>query len=505
MSPAAVAFDRFSVALPSGPLFSIPSLEIEVGDSVAIIGRTGAGKSVLLRSMAGLLPVSPFLVGGQAAVLGAPAYRDGHKASFAEWRALRERGLVFVPPEPSLVLNQALTLSQNLALFGEEAPGSVEDRLASYFGLRWKDFEKRYPDEVSGGELQRVSLMMLLARRGSLVLLDEPTVSLDADLRLAFVDFLNREFLAEAGEGGRSRTVVIASHDLDFVHRLSVHACLRLEGGGIAEGRADTATEDMAAPAAIPVSWPPSDSSPLRLEASDLSQSYTTRGVFGIRRKTVIKGLWASFGPSRVYSVQGSSGCGKTSFYKALLRLVSGTGGSVVFDGADLTRLKPVEDGGDPPPFLGYRHRIGVVLQDSRFAFLPDRSVASTLRLVFKKAGMEMGSGLTHAGSLMPRLGLEMRHLSAKPQSLSSGEAKRMDLLRVLCGDFDCLLLDEPFAHIDFQTRLVVMGAVAEWLRARERILVFVTHEEFDLLHFCDECLDFLSLQGARAEAVPDP
>jgi ABC-type multidrug transport system ATPase subunit len=505
MSPAAVAFDRFSVALPSGPLFSIPSLEIEAGDSVAIIGRTGAGKSVLLRSMAGLLPVSPFVVGGQVSVLGAPAYRDGHKASFAEWRELRERGLVFVPPEPSLVLNQALTLSQNLALFGEEVPGRVEDRLGSYFGLRWKDFEKRYPDEVSGGELQRVSLMMLLARRGSLVLLDEPTVSLDADLRLAFVEFLNREFLTGGAGGEWPRTIVIASHDLDFVHRLSVHACLKLESGGLTEDTvpADAVPEDAVPEDAVPVVFPvaqrPRESSPLRLEASDLSQSYTTRGVFGIRRKTVIKGLWASFGPSRVYSVQGSSGCGKTSFYKALLRLVSGTGGSVVFDGADLTRLKPVEDGGDPPPFLGYRHRLGVVLQDSRFAFLPDRSVASTLRLVFKKAGMEIGSGLTHAGSLMPRLGLEMRHLAAKPQSLSSGEAKRMDLLRVLCGDFDCLLLDEPFAHIDFQTRLVVMGAVAEWLRARERILVFVTHEEFDLLHFCDECLDFLSLQGARA------
>ncbi|MGA2546969.1 MAG: ATP-binding cassette domain-containing protein [Rectinemataceae bacterium] len=493
MSPAAIALEGFSVALPSGLLFSIPRLEIHEGDSVAIIGKTGAGKSVLLRSIAGLLPVSPFIVGGMAEVLGAPAYRDGIKAPFREWRSLREGGLVFMPPEPALVLNQALTLSQNLALFGEERSGRVEECLKSYFGIRWKEFEKRYPDEVSGGELQRISLMILLARRGRLILLDEPTVSLDADLRIAFVEFLNKELLTGGEGGGWSRTIVLASHDLDFVSRLSVHGSLRLEGGGLTAVLA-------AVPAADPVVRPPRrpvcEAGSLGLEIKKLSQSYTTRGVFGIRRKSVFKGLCARFGPSRVYSVLGPSGCGKTSFYKAVLRLVSDTEGSVLFDGADLVRLKPEEDGRDPAEFRGYRRRLGIVLQDSRFAFLPDRSVASTLRLVFRKAGMEPEPGLERAKSLLPRLGLEERHLGAKPLSLSSGESKRMDLLRVLCCDFDALLLDEPFAHIDFQTRLVVMGAVEEWLRSRERILIAVTHEEFDLLHFSDESLDFLSMQS---------
>ncbi len=496
MSGAAVAFEGFSVALPSGPLFSIPILEMGVGDSIAVIGRTGVGKSVLLRSMAGLLPMSPFIVRGKVEILGSEAYRDGRKASFGEWRALRTRGLVFVPPEPSGVLNQALTLSQNLELFGEERVGRVEDCLGSYFGIRWKDFGKRYPDEVSGGELQRISLMILLARRGSLILLDEPTVSLDADLRIAFVEFLNKELLTGGEGGGWSRTIVIASHDLDFVRRLSVHGCLTLEDGGLsATPAADDAA--VARDTAVAGDTAALGSVPLSLKIHDLSQSYTTRGVFGIRRKTVMRGLCASFGPSRVYSVLGPSGCGKTSFYKAVLRLVSDSEGSVLFDGMDLVGLKPREEGRDPASFRGYRRRLGIVLQESRFAFLPDRSVASTLRLVFRKAGLEPELGLACARSLMSRLGLEERHLGAKPLSLSSGEAKRVDLLRVLCCDFDCLLLDEPFAHIDFQTRLVVMAAVREWLRARERILIVVTHEEFDLLHFSDESLDFLTLQAS--------
>jgi len=483
-----LALSGFSVALPSRMLFSIPELELGEGESAAILGRTGVGKSVLLRSLAGLLPVAPFITAGEARVLGIEAYKNGRKASFRDWRSARERGLIYVPPEPALALNQGLTLSQNLALFGEEGAGRAEGYLDSYFGLRWKDFERRYPDEVSGGELQRVSLAILLSKRGSLILLDEPTVSLDSELRLAFVDFINSELLGGGAAGGFSRTILLASHDLDFVDALAFSRRL-----GLVEGRLAAVCREEQAEGrhrAIPATRRPV------LELRDLSQAYIARGVFGAKRKTVFEGLFASFGSSRIYSVLGPSGCGKTSLFKALLRLVSLTKGRVDFEGVDLLGLKPTELGRDPPEFRPYRRRMGIVLQDSRFAFLPDRSVASTLRIVFKKAGINPGLGMERALALLPALDLEEAQLFADPLSLSSGEAKRMDLLRVLACDFDALLLDEPFAHIDFQTRLVVMEAVEKWLAERERLLIAVTHEEFDILHFSDECLDFLSLQG---------
>jgi len=70
------------------------------------------------------------------------------------------------------------------------------------------------PDEVSGGEMQRITLMILLSRPGNLILLDEPTVNLDRNLRKNFVEFLNKEILCD-----KSKTFLMVSHDVDFIRR----------------------------------------------------------------------------------------------------------------------------------------------------------------------------------------------------------------------------------------------------------------------------------------------
>ena len=491
----------FSISLPGRRIIREACLSLEAGSSVALVGPTGVGKSLLLRSIAGLLPPAVFETAGELEVFGRRCWTEAGKAPFATWAELRKEGLVFVPPEPALVLNHALTLAQNLGIFSDEGAGLVEERLGRYFGIRWASYAKRYPDEVSGGELQRISLMILLARRARLILLDEPTVSLDADLRVSFLDFLNHEILTgapgaslEAAEGLPSPTLLLASHDLDFVQRVSIHRCLRLEGGLLAAG--ETEREGVEGP-----TKKRGGKEGLEFEARGLSQSYLQRGVFGVARTPAFGSMSARFGPSLVHGIRGRSGCGKTSFFKAALRLLSDTEGEALFDGSGLVALKPDERGSDDAGFRPWRRRMGIVQQDSRFAFLPDRPVLDSLKLVFAKAGIEAARGEARARELLPLLGLGAGYLEAMPLSLSSGEAKRLDLLRVLCCDLDLLFLDEPFAHIDYATRLQVMRAVGAWLDERERVLVAATHEDFDLRHFTDRVWDFPSLARTAREA----
>jgi ABC-type lipoprotein export system ATPase subunit len=71
---------------------------------------------------------------------------------------------------------------------------------------------------------------------------------------------------------------------------------------------------------------------------------------------------------------------------------------------------------------------------------------------------------------------------------------KRMDIVRALAAEPDVILLDEPFAHIDFETRALVMKAIAEYLKQKAAILIVVTHEDFDLQYFIQTDYDFLSL-----------
>ena len=76
---------------------------------------------------------------------------------------------------------------------------------------------------------------------------------------------------------------------------------------------------------------------------------------------------------------------------------------------------------------------------------------------------------------------------------------KRMDIARALTAKPDILLLDEPFAHIDFETRLHVMKAISEYLSVHATILIVVTHEDFDLRYFVEHSYDFPELVGQFA------
>ena len=88
--------------------------------------------------------------------------------------------------------------------------------------------------------------------------------------------------------------------------------------------------------------------------------------------------------------------------------------------------------------------------------------------------------------------------LEKLPRNLSSGEMKRMDILSSLISKPKVLLLDEPFAHIDFETRTLVMQTISEYLAKNQVVVLVVTHEDFDLKYFIDEDFDFLSIADTK-------
>jgi ABC-type multidrug transport system ATPase subunit len=140
-----------------------------------------------------------------------------------------------------------------------------------YFGLAFDAFARLYPDEVSGGELQRITLMILLSRRGDLVLLDEPPVNLDRNLRKRFSDFLNEEILSDKG-----KTVIMASHDLDFIQSLRLDEAYIRENSSLVRLEAIPRTEGFAKPEAKKAGG-------TALTLTDVSQEYFKRGIFGER------------------------------------------------------------------------------------------------------------------------------------------------------------------------------------------------------------------------------
>jgi ABC-2 type transport system ATP-binding protein len=183
------------------------TLTIATGETFGLIGPNGSGKTTLIRLLLGLLrPTS-----GSVRVLGRP---------MPSRRVARQIGYM----TQSSALYSELSVAENLAFFG------------ALYGLRGVKLRRRIDETValvdladrlhspiatlSGGMRQRVSLACALIHQPRLLFLDEPTVGIDPELRLAFWDYFAR--LTQAGA-----TIVVSTHHLDEARRCHRLAFLR--------------------------------------------------------------------------------------------------------------------------------------------------------------------------------------------------------------------------------------------------------------------------------------
>jgi putative ABC transport system ATP-binding protein len=194
-------------------------LDVARGELVALIGRSGSGKSTLLNVIAGLEPPD----GGTVRVEGVDLGRldDGRRTVFRRDRI----GIVFQAFNliPVLSALDNVALPARLAGAGAEAVRRARE-LLERVGLEGR--ADAFPDELSGGEQQRVATARALVNRPAVVLADEPTGNLDAESAERTLALL----AGLAGEDGR--TVLLATHDPAAAARAG--RVLALEDGRVA-------------------------------------------------------------------------------------------------------------------------------------------------------------------------------------------------------------------------------------------------------------------------------
>ena len=196
------------------------SLEVREGETVVIIGGSGSGKSVLLKTIVGLLPPD----GGQVLVDG----QDVATLRRHELYELRRRvGYVF----QFAALFDSMTVADNVAMGLRRVPGmsaaDIEERVQE--SLRLVDLEgygERYPAELSGGQRKRAGLARAIATRPKYVLYDEPTTGLDP-VTTALIDRLILKLREELGV-----TSLVITHNLESAYRVGDRIAM-LHGGVI--------------------------------------------------------------------------------------------------------------------------------------------------------------------------------------------------------------------------------------------------------------------------------
>jgi peptide/nickel transport system ATP-binding protein len=216
----------------SFPVLTDISFALDSGKVLGLVGESGAGKSMIGRTIAQLLPRGFAVAGGTLAFAG----EDLVRMQADRRRALLGREIAFIPQEPLSALNPVLTIGaqfdEHLARIGiaskAERRRQALAMLEAVHLPRAAEILRQYPHQLSGGMCQRVLIAMAFASRPKLVIADEPTTALDATIQARII-----ALMAEMRDA-YGATVVFITHDL----RLAAQICdeiLVLYAGAVVE------------------------------------------------------------------------------------------------------------------------------------------------------------------------------------------------------------------------------------------------------------------------------
>lgn len=184
-------------------------------------------------------------------------------------------------------------------------------------------------------------------------------------------------------------------------------------------------------------------------------------------------------------SFVGPSGCGKTTLLRILDGLISPTAGTVLIDGTAVT---------GPGPNRGF-----VFQADSLF---PWRSATDNALLGPELMREPRKSALERVQRLLKLVGLSGFERNY-PHELSGGMRQRVNLARALAVNPDVLLMDEPFASLDAQTRELMQAELLRVWREQRKTVVFVTHQIDEAVYLSDRVIVFGARPGRVRESVP--
>ncbi|ARP97404.1 ABC transporter ATP-binding protein [Bordetella genomosp. 13] len=516
------------VAGESGLTNAVKRLQFAIahGETFALVGESGCGKSMTAMALLRLLPDAGRIVGGQVRLAG----EDLNQLPESAMRTVRGGRIGIIFQEPSTSLNPVMRVGDQIVeTLVQHTP--LRGAAARERAIHWlrrvgiPEPQRRiddYPFQFSGGQKQRVMIAIALAAEPRLLIADEPTTALDVTVQAQVLELL-ADIQRELG-----MAMLLITHDLAVVSKVAHHVAL-MRGGEIVESAA--AADFFAAPRhpyarelfnaiptyakrgrplsaaaqAAPARQPHPVAGEVVLDVQDLRVHYPVRK--GALRRTVgwvkaVDGVTFTLRAGETLALLGESGCGKTTTGKALLRLVEGAqvSGRALLNGedlltasrADLRRLRRDIQIVFQDPFasLDPRMRVGDILDEGIAALRPDMSAAERLARV---------------QSLLARVGLPADTATRYPHEFSGGQRQRIAIARALAVEPKVLICDEPTSALDVSVQAQILDLLRELQAELGIAYLFITHN-FSVVEYLADRIAVMAggriVECAQADAV---
>ncbi|MFP4299613.1 MAG: ABC transporter ATP-binding protein [Spirulinaceae cyanobacterium] len=529
------------------------NIELERGKTLGIVGESGSGKSVTSLAIMGLLPPTGRIQGeiwfrpetGQSPVNLLQMSED-------ERRLFRGGQVAMIFQEPMSSLNPVYTIGFQLTeairlhqkVSAEEARrkaiASLQEvkLLASDEQLyeqlqaenpgqnirprdlnqRKKAILKRYPHQLSGGQLQRVMIAMAISCNPTVLIADEPTTALDVTVQATILELL-RELCA-----ARSMSLIFITHDLGVIAEIADDVAVMYKGKIVETALRDRLfanpqhpyTKGLLAcrprldnnPDLLPIisdymevssnadgemvirEKPPTErnfnleiepsaekinnADGLLLRVDKLRVGFPMQGVFGRTKRyfMAVNNISFEVYEGETLGLVGESGCGKSTLARTLLRLTPSLSGSIYFGGEDITDLKGKR-------LRQLRRQVQIVFQNPYNSLDPRLTIGQTILepLNIHKVGASPKKRRDRAAYLLERVGLSPALMKRYPHEFSGGQRQRVCIARALALNPKFIICDESVSALDVSVQAQVLNLLKELQAEFGLTYIFISHD----------------------------
>jgi peptide/nickel transport system ATP-binding protein len=524
------------------------SFSLERGTTLGIVGESGSGKSVTSTAILRLIPKPGEITSGliyfneidggtKFELLGLPE---------EQMRSLRGRKIAMIFQEPMSALNPVYTIgyqiieaiklhqsvtadqstNQAIALLQEVKLLPSDEQLeAEYLENNTKQISakeylkynkeailKRYPHELSGGQLQRVMIAMAISCQPALLIADEPTTALDVTVQAGILDLLKSISVQ------RGMSMLFISHDLGVINRVADSIMVMYQGKIVEQGtkdqiltqpkhpytkgliscrpRLDIQPEKLSTVAdfmtvkssngqIIQKSPPPQKIISAQEEferlidlqqreailiVKNLQVEYRKKGFLQSKIFKAVDDVSFEVKKGETLGLVGESGCGKSTLARAIMRLIPISAGEIYFLGYKISEFSSEK-------MRSIRSHMQIVFQNPYNSLNPRLSIGQAILEPLLIHQAKMKGNRQKVEYLLERVGLDPNWQNRYPHELSGGQRQRVCIARALALNPQFIVCDESVSALDVSVQAEVLNLLKELQRDWDLTYIFISHD----------------------------
>ncbi|RBQ31917.1 microcin ABC transporter ATP-binding protein [Arcobacter sp. FW59] len=474
----------------------VDNVDIDINESktVALIGESGSGKSIIASSILKLLPSkSNFKISGNI------IFNNNNLLELTEKELLFLRGnkISIIFQEPMSALNPLHTVYNQISeiimihnpIDKPKLKKKVYELLHKVELDKYNNLEKianSYPHELSGGQRQRVMIAIAIANNPKILIADEPTTALDLTIQFQILTLLNKL------KDDYNMSMLLITHDLNIVKKFSDYIYV-IKNGKILES--NTSKEIF--------NNPKNSYTKLLLSKYTIQKYYNfenKKEILSIKKLSVkfpikkgffkkivnnfiaVENITFSIFEKECLGIIGESGSGKSTLAAAILKIIKSEG-EIKFLGKDLEKLNNND-------LKKLRADIQIVFQDPFNSLNPRMSIFSII-----SEGLDIHTNFSKnikekmVFDILETVGMPKDSIYRYPHEFSGGQRQRIAVARALILKPKLLLLDEPTSALDRQVQFELINLLNTLQDKYNLTYIFISHDLEVIQKICNRVL----------------